>query len=355
MSSTLLQEADLPRAFATSPWQGQYRLQPTDFEVEEILGFEPEGQGEHLYLWIEKTGCNTAYIEQELARLAGVAPASVSCSGLKDRHAVTRQWFSIHLPGKADPVFPGVPDWRILQALRHPRKLKRGTHRANRFKLNIRLDRTTSETEAWLTTRWQQILQNGVPNYFGPQRFGHQGQNLQQGLDWLQGKNRRKPGRQLRSLWLSAVRSAIFNTRVAQLIQEEQWLHPLPGSCFTLQGTRSQFTGQPEEQTSLLERIQQGDLHPAAPLAGRGELRSLDQALLSESTFRGQQQDVWPLLEKHDLQLEYRPVRFLPQQAEMTWQAPWLQLAFTLPAGCFATSLLRELAQLQDAQAIVLE
>ncbi len=341
----------LPTLLPASPWQGVYRLQPEDFQVEEILGFEPEGQGEHLYLWIEKKGSNTAFVAQELARSAGVHPSAVAYSGLKDRHAITRQWFSLHLAGKADPSVASLnsANWQVLKMARHPRKLKRGTHRSNRFTLRLRVDNADENTGKWLEERWQKVIQQGVPNYFGPQRFGRGGQNIQKALSWLMADTPQKPPkRQEKGLYLSSLRSALFNAWLAETINKQHWLTPLTGSCFNLQGTRSYFAD--PAATNISNRLEQGDINPAGPLAGKGNLQSSGAALEAEEAFRETYAAYWQALEGQGLKVEYRPLRMLPQAAAFNWQAPWLTLSFTLPSGCFATSLLRELVDASDAQ-----
>lgn len=341
----------LPTALPASPWQGVYRLAPEDFLVEEVLGFEPEGQGEHLYLWIEKNGSNTLFVAQELARSAGIHPKAVAYSGLKDRHAITRQWFSLHLAGKADPAIADLngANWQVLKMARHPRKLKRGTHRSNRFTLRLRVDNADDTTGSWLKERWQQIIQQGVPNYFGPQRFGRGGQNLTKALDWLMANPPQKPPkRQEKSLYLSALRSALFNAWLAKTLTEQHWQAPLAGSCFNLQGTRSYFAD--PAATNIAERLAKGDINAAGPLAGKGNLQSAGSALAAEMAFREDYLPYWQALEKQGLTLDYKPLRMLPQATEFNWQAPWLTLSFTLPSGCFATSLLSELITAQDAQ-----
>ena len=341
----------LPNLLPAAPWQGVYRLQPEDFQVEEILGFEPEGQGEHLYLWIEKNGSNTVFVAQELARSAGVHPSAVAYSGLKDRHAITRQWFSLHLPGKADPAVEDLnsTNWQVLKMARHPRKLKRGTHRSNRFTLRLRVDNADDTTGSWLAERWQQITQQGVPNYFGPQRFGRGGQNIQKAMDWLMADTPQKPPkRQEKGIYLSSLRSALFNAWLAETINKQNWLTPLTGSCFNLEGTRSYFAD--PAAADISNRLASGDINLAGPLAGKGNLQSSGMALDAETAFRETYLPYWQALENQGLKVEYRPLRMLPQATELSWQAPWLTLSFTLPSGCFATSLLRELVDASDAQ-----
>lgn len=349
----------VPRAYPLSPWQAVYRLQPEDFQVTEVLGFEPEGQGEHVFVWIEKTNSSTAQVAQELARLVGIHPKLVAFSGLKDRYAVTQQWFSLHLPGQPDPDLAKLRSapaansnsahWQALKLLRHPRKLKRGTHQANHFQLRLHLPEANASTAAWLEQRWHMLVQQGVPNYFGPQRFGIGASNTQQGLNWLLAEHPVKPpSRSSKSLYLSAVRSALFNAWLAQSLHEQTWQQPAPGSCYNLAGTRSFFGSTADE--NLSHRLATGDVHPAGPLAGRGEFSSQTTALQAEEQFRRKHQAVWQALANQGLRLEYLSARVIPAAAQLTWQQPWLHLSFSLPRGSFATSILRELVLAQDAQ-----
>ena len=350
---------DLPRALPTSPWQGLYRCSAEDFQVEEDLGFEPEGQGEHLFLWVEKTGCNTTYVAESLAKQAGVHPRLVSYSGLKDRHAVTRQWFSVHLPGKPNPEPSALKGegWQTLLLARHPRKLKRGVHRGNCFQLRLQINNADSTTKDWLNQRWQKILEQGFPNYFGPQRFGHAGQNLDQAWAWLERQGAgRKPSRQKKSLWLSSLRSALFNLWLAEQLQPGSWQQVQLGSHLQLQGSRSQFTATAEEDLDTLQqRVNLGDLHLTGPLLGQGQPPTLAEAAIQEQRFT----QTWAMtsswLRQQGVQQARRPLRVFPQplaasSPSLSWQAPWLDLRFFLPTGSFATSLLRELLLAEDAQ-----
>lgn len=371
MSSLLLDQLkqaaspDLPLAYPASPWQGLYRCSPEDFQVEEDLGFEPEGQGEHLFVWVEKKGCNTLYVAEQLAQRAGLHPRHVSYSGLKDRHAVTRQWFSLHLPGQADPDLKDLAgeSWNLLHASRHPRKLKRGVHRGNHFCLRVRIDQTDASTEAWLKERWQQLITLGVPNYFGPQRFGQAGQNLDAAWRWLTSEGQgRKLTRQKKSLWLSSLRSALFNLWLAEQLDKKQWNQAFEGGNYQLEGTRSQFNAEQEDLTELQQRLDSGDLHLTGPLAGKRKNLSRNPAQQKEADFFHHWSQVLDFLSVQGVQEARRGLRFLPltqaaKPADLSWEAPWLTLRFFLPTGCFATSLLRELIKAEDAthQAINIE
>jgi len=165
-------EKGLPCAHGGPVCQGILKARPDDFYVAEQMHVTPEGQGEHLWLEIEKIGWNTEDVAMLLAKQARVHRLSVGYSGLKDKHAVTRQWFSLHLPGKDDPEFDWPEGLTVLQAGRHRRKLNRGTHRANDFRLRVtgfQGDRDALESQL------HTIMMHGVPNYFGEQRFGRGG------------------------------------------------------------------------------------------------------------------------------------------------------------------------------------
>ena len=166
-----------PRAFGEPPIQGVLRQSPADFLVEEQLGFEPDGAGEHCWLWIEKENLNTADAAQRLARFAGLRERDISYSGLKDKRAIARQWFCLHLLNRdVDWQQWDDPALRILRAERHSKKLRRGTHRSNYFQITLR--DVVGDTAA-LRERVELIRARGVPNYFGEQRFGREGRTLE--------------------------------------------------------------------------------------------------------------------------------------------------------------------------------
>lgn len=129
-----------PYVYGSPSGTGVIRSQPADFMVKEQLGFEPSGTGEHVFLQIEKTGENTDYVARLLARFAKVRQRDVGYAGLKDRHAVTCQWFSVWLPGQAEPNWAELAsdNLKILHTIRHARKLKRGALAGNHFQIIIR-------------------------------------------------------------------------------------------------------------------------------------------------------------------------------------------------------------------------
>ncbi len=226
---------DLPRAFGTPPLSARLRSSAADFRVEEILGYDADGHGEHAWLWVEKTGANTDWVARELARFADVPPVAVGFAGMKDRHAVTTQTFSVQLAGKPDPDWStlALDGVRVLASTRHTRKLKRGSLRGNRFALvlrDARGDRSATEQ------RLAQIAARGVPNYFGDQRFGRRGDNVAQARAMFGG---RRVERNRRSMLLSAARSQIFNELLAARVEQGNWDAALDGEIWALAGSRS--------------------------------------------------------------------------------------------------------------------
>jgi tRNA pseudouridine13 synthase len=333
--------SDLPYAHGMPPLAAQLRSTPEDFLVEEILGYEADGEGEHALLWVEKRGANTDWVARELARFAGVPPVAVGYAGLKDRHAVTRQAFSVQLAGKADPDWSAFPhaDVKVLAAARHKRKLKRGALRGNRFVLVLRQvegDRARAEEVLG------RIAARGVPNYFGEQRFGRGGGNVEQARAMFAG---RRVDRDKRAFLLSAARSHIFNEVLAGRVEREAWDTPLDGEIWSLAGTRSWFGPEPFDAT-LADRLARGDIHPSGPLWGQGETPARDAAGELENAVAAANADLAEGLAAARMDQERRALRLIPQALRWRWlDADALELAFELPAGAYATVVVRELAR----------
>jgi tRNA pseudouridine13 synthase len=333
----------MPRACGDSLGRAIIRRTAEDFQVDEVLGFEPDGDGEHLLLHLRKRDTNTNWLAGQLARYAGVPSREVSYAGLKDRHAVTTQWFSLRLASRPEPDWSGLNSEQIevLAVQRHRRKLRRGTLRGNRFTILLR--ELNADRDA-LSERLQRLRRDGMPNYFGEQRFGHDYQNLSRFDELLGDGKRRRIDRHLRGLLISAVRSQLFNEVLAARIERNCWAKPLPGDYFMLDGSRSGFADDPTDK-GLAERCQAQDIHPSGPLWGRGtppvshQAMALEQAVLAPFA-------AWrERLEHLGLQQERRPLRL--RLDDLDWQfeeeGRSLRLVFFLPAGAFATVLLREL------------
>ncbi|MCP5159404.1 MAG: tRNA pseudouridine(13) synthase TruD [Gammaproteobacteria bacterium] len=331
----------LPFAHGQPGLSGRWRGMPEDFQVREVLDFPLEGVGEHAWLWVRKRGANTDWVARQLAQKAGVAVGAVSYAGLKDRHAVTEQWFSVHLPGKADPDWniDPHPDFTVLKTVRHSRKLRRGALSGNAFRITIRdLDGDPAE----LVARWQTVSAAGVPNYFGEQRFGREAGNLERAEAMLSGQAKVRDRHQ-RGLYLSAARSALFNGVLAQRVVAGTWNQVLPGEVLMLAGSHSIFVVAEVDET-LYQRVAAFDLHPTGPLWGAGELRSSGQVRELEEAVAA----TWPIfragLAAVDLKQERRALRLVMQDATLKFpEANVAALDFRLPAGAYATSVLREL------------
>jgi tRNA pseudouridine13 synthase len=317
---------------------GIARQRAEDFVVEEQLGFEPQGEGQHAWLWIEKRERNTQDIAYDLARFADIKSQAVGFSGLKDRHAVTRQWFSLDLAGQPEPDWQQLNDSNlvILQATRHGRKLRRGTHKANRFTITLRQLQGDITS---LDERLKNIRQTGVPNYFGEQRFGHDEANLEWAQRMFAGeriKNRNK-----RSLYLSAARSFLFNQLLSRRVEEGSWNRAQEGDVMQLAGSHSIFIPEAVDDT-LKQRIIEMDIHPTGPLWGRGELKSGGQVRVIEQQLAEAYPDYCRGLEQAGLKQERRNLRLAVQELNWSFGDDRLTLDFVLETGAFATSVLRE-------------
>lgn len=332
--------SELPHAFGQPSLTARMRMSDEDFQVEEILGYDADGAGEHALLWVEKRGANTDWVARELAKFAGVGQVAVGYAGLKDRHAVTRQTFSVQLAGKPDPdwsAFPH-PEVKVLAATRHSRKLKRGALRGNRFVLVLR---EVAGDHAAAERVLEQMAVRGVPNYFGEQRFGREGGNVAQARAMFAG---RRVERDKRSFLLSAARSQIFNNVLAARVERDVWDQPMDGEIWSLSGSRSWFG--PEPFTELLaERLARLDIHPSGPLWGQGEPPSQGEAGALERRIASESEDLATGVAAARMDQERRPLRLLPKQLSWRWLgADELELAFELPAGAYATVVVRELA-----------
>ncbi|MDX1732870.1 MAG: tRNA pseudouridine(13) synthase TruD [Halioglobus sp.] len=334
-----------PRAWGEPCAGAVIRSRPEDFRVEELLGFEPDGEGEHAFLLLQKRQLNTAELAERLASLSGVHPRDVGYSGLKDRNAVTRQWFSVGLAGRPEPAWQSLEadgDVTVLAQSRHRRKLRRGVHRGNRFRLVLR---DVSGATGALEQRLQQIAQSGVPNYFGEQRFGRGGATVDGALAWARGG--RRPGRARRSLYLSALRGLLFNEMLAQRVAAGDWCEAAAGEVCLLSGSNSFFVvGEADAQ--LGERLRSGDVNPALPLWGDGGGEAAQFALRCARA-QAQYTEVLDFLQREGLRLAWRSTRLLPD--DFCWQFcddGGLQLDFALGAGGYATALLAECVQYRD-------
>ncbi|HEV2111663.1 MAG TPA: tRNA pseudouridine(13) synthase TruD [Gammaproteobacteria bacterium] len=334
---------DWARAHGPVTARGRLKASPEDFRVDEVLGFAADGDGPHALLAVEKRGANTRWVAGELARYAGVQPRDVGYAGLKDRHAVTRQHFTVPIEGRPEPDWSALSadGLRVLSAVRHRRKLKIGALKGNRFRITLR-ELTRPGVE--LSPKLEAIRSLGVPNYFGPQRFGRDGANVQQATAMLV-EGRRIHDRRLRGLLLSSARSLIFNALLSERVRAGNWHRLLPGDVLMLDGSRSVFKSDAAD-TALETRLAEGDVHPTGPLWGRGELPTAAEARALEERVMQSHAALAKGLESAGLETSRRALR-LPVR-ELAWEQPdahTLAVEFFLPAGAYATTVLRELVE----------
>ncbi|CAH0990689.1 tRNA pseudouridine synthase D [Sinobacterium norvegicum] len=317
---------------------GDFKSTFEDFIVEEELGYELSGEGEHLYLYIQKRNQNTGFLQQRLAEYFSVPEKQVSYCGLKDRHAVTRQWFGIHLPGKYDVDLSHFADddTAILKARRHNKKLRIGAHQCNRFIIRLRnISGDLVRLEQQLST----IANCGVPNYFGAQRFGRDRGNLPLAVDLFAGK---KLKRRLRSLAISSARSYLFNLVLSERVRLNNWRQWQDGDVASLAGSNSFFVPERLDDT-LLARLDSHDVELSAPLWGRGSNPASGKVAEWEQAVVAPYGLLTAGLEKIGLEQQRRAMTMVAQQLTWSIEGQDLTLSFSLESGCFATALIREL------------
>tara|TARA_R110001592_G_scaffold13583_19_gene62132 strand:- start:6867 stop:7910 length:1044 start_codon:yes stop_codon:yes gene_type:complete len=312
-----------------------------DFRVEEHLDFELTGEGEHVCLWVKKIGENTDYLARQLAKFAGIAAKNVSYAGLKDRQAETYQWFSLYIPGKITPDFASFESEgvTILKVIRHNKKLRTGCLDGNKFAIVLREVSDKNTLQAVLDK-----VPHGVPNYFGNQRFGFDGHNVNAALQLFNG--RKIKDRFKRGMYLSAARSYLFNRVISQRISDNLHSSPLLGDCVQFVANRS-FFPLPDLTEAILQRLASREVCLTAPLWGAGELTSSDDAKQYELDCLQSFSDLQAGLAKEGLKQERRPLLLVPEQFSYQWlDDASVKIEFYLPAGCYATSVIRELIEI---------
>ena len=332
---------------AATSCSASIRSQPDYFQVDEQLPFAPDGEGGHVLLKIRKRNANTDWVASQLAEFAQVPKLDVGYAGLKDRHAVTTQWFSIKVEGVEEPNWSDFEsdDVDVLEINRHKKKLKRGVLSGNHFIL--RLSNVKGEKVAW-QTQLEHIAKFGVPNYFAEQRFGHNGNNLFKAEQWFsEGKKPKK--RQQKSLILSTARSWLFNLVLDQRVQANNWDQLLQGDVMLLSGTKASLFEAKNDDKALAERLSAMDIHPTGPLWGRGQSSAQADCAVLEQVVLSGWLDWCEALERQGLTQARRSLRLYPDHFEWQWLEDDLALQFFLPAGCYATAILRELAVISDA------
>ncbi|MGD9842667.1 MAG: tRNA pseudouridine(13) synthase TruD [Steroidobacteraceae bacterium] len=318
----------------------RFKVQPEDFVVREWLGFEPDCAGDHMLLTVRKRGANTIWVAKQLAKFANVDARDVGFSGLKDRQAITEQAFTV-------PSRNLLPDawlackgegFEVLAATQQRRKLKRGSHKGNDFEIILR---DVQGDPVALEQRLQQIRQLGAPNYFGMQRFGHDGHNLQMAYDWLvEGQDIRD--RHQRSFALSAARSALFNAVLQARVEQGSWNQLLAGDMANLNGSNSVFPVA-ELDATLQQRCADFDIHPSGPLWGVGESRLQGTPAALETQVLTQHPELAAGLLRTGVEHDRRALRIWVRNMTWTLEGAQLILRFRLHRGAFATAVIAEL------------
>lgn len=318
---------------------GRYRCRPEDFVVDEELGFEGSGDGEHVLLQVRKRGINTTALQQRIAALAGVRPNAVGFCGRKDRHAVTSQWFSVWLPGRNEAVdFHRLDDdaTAVVQIARHNRKLRPGSHRGNRFRLVLR--ELEPDFIGLLETRLAAVAGEGFANYFGEQRFGSDAEPVRLAARLRRARRNRPAG-----FDLSIARAVIFNAVLDRRVADGSFNRCVAGDVLMLAGSHSVFAA-PEVTAELNERVGRLDLHPTGPLYGRGDSMATGAVLAVENDVAESFADLAGAIEAIGVKPARRALRAVA--ADLEWRRlddGAIELRFFLAPGCYATALLASL------------
>jgi tRNA pseudouridine13 synthase len=332
-----------PRAHGAPLPPAELKASPEDFHVEERLSFEPSEDGPHWLLRVEKRGANTRWVAAEIARLAGVPGGDVGYAGLKDRHAVAVQWFSVPKLASAAEFWAHArtSEFKVLDVHANARKLKIGALVGNRFRIRLR---NVTWSREQLDTKLEALAVHGAPNYFGAQRFGRGGYNLDRVATWVQ-SGAAPRGRAERGFALSAARSLLFNAVLARRVEAGDWSQLAPGDLANLDGSGSHFVVTAVDD-ELRRRLNAFDIHPSGPLWGRGVPPSQGQALQHEVEVAREFAPVADLLAAQGLSHERRALRCAIRDLSVERDANTLSVSFSLGRGQFATAVLRELCDI---------
>jgi tRNA pseudouridine13 synthase len=336
MSSLWMQTAlDPPRAFGDVVGDGTLRVEPEDFIVEEDLGFAPSGSGQHVLLKVRKRNANTQWVARELSRICGCRAMDVGYAGLKDRRSVAIQWFTVPRSPRSleDWTSVATTEFEVLEAHAHSRKLPRGALAGNRFSIRVR----NVGVDTRLSERLEAIRRRGVPNYFGPQRFGRDGGNLELIAGGLRALRQTERG-----FVLSAARSLIFNGILADRVRDGSWQQLEVGDIANLDGRGSIFAVAAVDQ-SLSERSERLDIHATGPMWGRGAPASQGRVLELENRVAAELSPAPLLLEEAAMDQERRSLRLAVRELDSQSEPTSVLIRFRLARGCFATTVLREI------------
>ena len=335
---------NLPTAYDSICGKAKFRVIPEDFIVDEELSFTPDGEGENVFLRIEKRGLNTEQVAKQLARFANVKFMDVGYAGLKDKNAVTRQWFSIRVPGKTEFDWQKLNDEQIsvLEISRNRKKLRRGVIKQNRFEITVR---EFDGDFANIKDIAQLISERGVPNYFGDQRFGNDCGNIEKAMHIFNGEYKPKTKAE-RGIVLSSARSYLFNEILSRRVQQKNWNKLLSGDVAIFDDNNSIFAVEDLDDLTLL-RLESMDIHPAAALFGSGEFKTSGAPFQVESSVVEENPKLALGCKNNNMKLERRAMRLriidlVVEQAS----AGVVRFSFALKTGAYATVVLREIVKI---------
>ncbi|MBL7481539.1 tRNA pseudouridine(13) synthase TruD [Legionella bononiensis] len=330
---------DWPRIHGIPKSTASFKLAPEDFQVNEYFDGQFSGEGEHILIRIEKRGLTTEEVVKSLARLINKPIKLISYAGLKDRQALATQWLSIHAPGEeiAGIETLEAPGWRVLECTRHNKKLRPGFLTGNHFIMRLR----DVSNEQELAERVERIKLTGVPNYFGEQRFGREGGNLIKAEEMLV-QGRKVKDRFLKGIYCSAARSWLYNLVLSRRVFDLTWNVPQPGDVIQLRGSNSIFVIDDVDE-NLLNRIKERDISPASPLPGKGKNLVKGRALELINEVYSEWSSWLAGLERNGLEEAWRSNILHLDQCNYSIHDSVAELSFTLPAGAYATCVLREL------------
>ncbi len=324
------------------PVTGELKREPEHFVVEELPAYLPTGEGEHLYVWVEKRGLNTPDAVNKLCEVLETSRENAGYAGLKDKHAVTRQWLSFHTPKTPALESLQLEGLRALEVSRHVNKLRTGHLRGNRF--TIRLADVPEAHDPHIAAVLKR-LEDGLPNYYGPQRFGHQGRNFHDAWRWIVEGGRAPSKPFLRKLFVSTLQSALFNAWLGERITRGTLAQALPGDVMRKEETGGVFTSSDADADQ--PRVTSWEISATGPMFG-AKMRAAEADALAAET---------ALLERFGVTHEHlarvskfgegtrRAARVRVSDVAHQREAADVVLSFTLPKGSYATVLIDELTK----------
>jgi tRNA pseudouridine13 synthase len=328
------------------------RLHPEDFVVQEIPAFAPSGSGEHLFMWITKKNLTTEEAVARICRALAVDARGAGYAGMKDRRAITTQMVSVPFAAdrrESEALGLDVEGISVATATRHQHKLRPGHLKGNRFSIVLRdLPR---ESVPEVVSELEGAGKMGVPNAFGPQRFGRAGDNAERAMEWLSGEARGPGDKRARRLLFSALQAHLFNRVLERRKREGTWTRPLFGDLLKKRDTGGIFACTDVDECA--ERAGRGEVCPTGPIFGakmrwpEGEPARIEREVLADMAGGP------TLFDDHRALGEgsRRPLTLYADELvveRMKEHDDALRVHFVLPKGGYATTLLACAVALQE-------